>query len=74
MEQGAATQVALAVDFGGTKVEAALVDADGQVLASSRQRRPTGVGSTSDELAAAVVNVATRALAALPAGDRKSVV
>lgn len=68
MQENAAAPVALAVDFGGTKVEAALVDAQGQVLASSRHRRPTGVESTSDELAAAVVDVATRALAVLPAG------
>ena len=68
MQENPATPVALAVDFGGTKVEAALVDAEGQILASSRQRRPTGVESTSDELAASVVDVATRALAVLPAG------
>jgi len=35
----------LAVDFGGTKVEAALVDARGALVAGSRQRRPTGAGA-----------------------------
>ncbi|NMM25567.1 MAG: ROK family protein [Phycicoccus sp.] len=60
--------VALAVDVGGTKVEAALVDADGQVLDRSRHRQPTGRDASSDQLAAAVVDVAERALAALPPG------
>lgn len=60
--------VALAVDVGGTKVEAALVDADGQVLDHSRHRHPTGRDASSDQLAAAVVDVAERALAALPPG------
>ena len=39
------TDYALAVDLGGTKVEAALVDAQGAVLPASRQRRPTGAAS-----------------------------
>ncbi|MEO8517729.1 MAG: ROK family protein, partial [Dermatophilaceae bacterium] len=56
------------VDFGGTKVEAALVDAEGQPLAGSRHRHPTGPDATSDELAAAVADVTTRALGAIPAG------
>lgn len=60
--------VALAVDVGGTKVEAALVDAEGQILDHSRHRHPTGRDASSDQLAAAVVDVAERALAALPAG------
>ncbi|HEY5472518.1 MAG TPA: ROK family protein, partial [Candidatus Limnocylindrales bacterium] len=60
--------VALAVDVGGTKVEAALVDADGQILDHSRHRHPTGRDASSDQLAAAVVDVAERALAALPPG------
>jgi glucokinase len=65
---GHAGSVALAVDFGGTKVEAALVDADGQLLGQSRHRHRTGRDATTDELAAAVVDVTTRALAAIPAG------
>ncbi len=62
------THYALAVDLGGTKVEAALVDAAGAVLAASRHRRPTGAASTSDQLAAAVTEAVRDALAALPAG------
>lgn len=62
------TDYALAVDLGGTKVEAALVDTAGVVLAGSRHRQPTGPTSTSDQLAAAVTSAVTDALAALPAG------
>jgi len=60
--------IALAIDIGGTKAEAALVDATGALLAGSRFRRPTGPLSTSDELAAAVLGVLHDALAALPDG------
>ncbi|MBM7024703.1 ROK family protein [Clavibacter zhangzhiyongii] len=60
--------LALAVDFGGTKVESALVDDAGRVLEGSRSRRPTGSGRSADELLDAVVVVARRAVAALPAG------
>jgi glucokinase len=59
--------LALAVDFGGTKVEGALVDDDGVVLPATRFRQPTGSGSSSIELAAAVDTVVTSVLAALPA-------
>ena len=62
------TDYALAVDLGGTKVEAALVDAAGTVLAGSRHRRPTGSSSTSEQLAAAVTDAVRDALTALPAG------
>ncbi len=68
MHEGSAGAVALAVDFGGTKVEAALVDANGHLLTDSRHRHTTGGEATSDELAAAVVDVTRRALAALPPG------
>lgn len=68
MQESTATPVALAIDFGGTKVEAALVDASGQLIDDSRQRHPTGREASSDELAAAVVDVARRALAAAPPG------
>jgi len=61
------TDYALAVDLGGTKVEAGLVDANGAVLAGSRHRRPTGASSSSAELAAAVTDAVRDALAALPA-------
>lgn len=59
---------ALAVDFGGTKVEAALVDENGLVLNNSRHRAPTGPAAHSDELALSVSRVVSRARAALPAG------
>ena len=61
------TDYALAVDLGGTKVEAALVDSRGTVLAGSRHRRPTGASSTSERLAVAVTEAVRDALAALPA-------
>jgi glucokinase len=59
---------ALAVDLGGTKVEAALVDPAGALLAGSRFRQPTGRASTSDQLVASVTSVVTSALGTLPAG------
>lgn len=55
----------LAVDFGGTKVEAALVQ-DGVVLPGTRARRPTGAAASSDDLVAAVTGAVTEAL-----GDRR---
>lgn len=61
------TAFALAVDLGGTKVEAALVDATGSVLPASRNRRPTGPQSDSAQLAAAVTDAIMDALAAIPA-------
>ncbi|WP_307803099.1 ROK family protein [Frigoribacterium sp. PvP032] len=63
------TDYALAVDVGGTKVEAALVAADGVLSPGSRDRRPTGHDSTSDQLADAVRDVVRHALAALGDGD-----
>ena len=61
------SEFALAVDIGGTKVESALVDSEGVLLPGSRDRRPTGHGSTSEELATAASEVVAHALAALPA-------
>jgi glucokinase len=61
--------LALAIDFGGTKVEGALVDETGVVLPETRFRRPTGSSSTSDQLAASVDSVLTSVLAALPPGE-----
>ncbi|MCX7521228.1 ROK family protein [Microbacterium sp. STN6] len=57
--------VALAVDFGGTKVEAALVDSDGALIAASRSRQPTGRAATSEQLETSVGAVVRQALAAL---------
>ncbi|MFZ6992044.1 ROK family protein [Curtobacterium sp. RRHDQ66] len=59
--------LALAVDLGGTKVEAALVTDQGVVLPGTRFRSPTGPQRSSEELQAAVDEVVTSALAALPA-------
>lgn len=58
--------LALAVDLGGTKVEAALVDSRGTVLAGTRFRAPTGRQSSSAELAASVESVVRQALATVP--------
>ena len=62
------TRYALAIDLGGTKVEAALVDPAGAVLPSSRFRAPTGRTSTSDQLAQSVRTVIQQSTAALPDG------
>jgi glucokinase len=61
--------LALALDFGGTKVEGALVDDVGSVLAESRFRAPTGSGTGSAELTAAVDSVLSSVLHALPVGE-----
>ncbi|MDR6867058.1 glucokinase [Microbacterium resistens] len=58
------TGLALAVDVGGTKLEAALVAADGRVVPSSRSRRPTGPDATPESLRLAVAEVVAHALAA----------
>lgn len=55
------TAPALAVDLGGTKVEAALVDASGAVVAGTRVRRPTGRGLDQAGLRAAVTAVVVEA-------------
>jgi len=64
------TEYALAVDLGGTKVASALVDRHGTVLAASRSRRPTGSTASSAQLAAAVTEVVSDALDALPVDAR----
>jgi glucokinase len=58
--------VVLAVDFGGTKVEAALVRPDGSLVAGSRLRAATGRGAGVAELEASVAAVIEHALASLP--------
>ncbi len=62
--------LALAVDFGGTKVDAALVDDGGAVLPDSRFRATTGPSKSSAELRSAVQSVVTRALGARSAPQR----
>lgn len=63
-----ASPLALAVDFGGTKVESALVDERGALVPGSRFRRPTGRAATVAELEASVGGVVRDAVGALPAG------
>jgi len=58
--------LALAVDFGGTKVEAALVDDRGRLVPGTRHRSATGATASSDELEAAVSHVVSAARASLP--------
>lgn len=53
---------ALAIDFGGTKVEAALISADGEIKSGSRLRAPTGPTATSEDLQDAVRRVVEHAL------------
>ncbi|MGZ8176532.1 ROK family protein [Williamsia sp. SKLECPSW1] len=48
---------ALAVDIGGTKVEAALIDPGGNVVPGTRRRAPTGEATSADALDAAVLGV-----------------
>lgn len=64
------TAVALAVDVGGTKAEAALVSEDGTIVEGSRHRTPTGRASTGAAIGAAIADVARRALAAAAPGAR----
>lgn len=60
--------LALALDFGGTKVAASLVDDAGRVLPETQFRQPTGHDVSSKTLAAAVDAVLDSVLAVLP-GD-----
>ncbi|HAN25611.1 MAG: hypothetical protein CMH36_00700 [Microbacterium sp.] len=61
--------VALAVDLGGTKIEAALVEASGLVRAVGRTRRPTGPDTDPARLDAAAAAVVSAAVAALGPDD-----
>ncbi|MBS1675192.1 MAG: ROK family protein [Actinobacteria bacterium] len=56
-------RIALAVDVGGTKLEAALVRADGSVVDGTRSRRPTGPDATFASLRQAIDEVVSFALA-----------
>ncbi|MRG59965.1 ROK family protein [Agromyces sp. CFH 90414] len=64
------TDYALAVDLGGTKVEAALVDGAGALVPGSRARRATGRSSSSTDLEAAVIGAVTAARASMPPDGR----
>jgi glucokinase len=61
--------LALAIDIGGTKAEAALVDSNGTVVPGSRFRRPTGPLASSDDLAEAVRSVLGDAIASRTPGS-----
>lgn len=61
------TRYALAVDVGGTKMEAALVAEDGTLVDGSRSRQATGREATPASMDAAVAAIVQHALAALPA-------
>ncbi|MBB5634077.1 glucokinase [Cryobacterium mesophilum] len=63
------SDLALAVDLGGTKVEAALVDSGGRIIDGSRFRRPTGASSDSEQLSGSVTGVVAAALGTLPTGS-----
>lgn len=56
----------LAVDIGGTKVDAAVVTAAGEVVRESVTRRPTGRDASRAEIAGNIREAATAALAAVP--------
>lgn len=58
--------LALAVDVGGTKAEAALVDDEARVVPGTRYRAPTGAGSSREQIADAVRHVVRSAIATLP--------
>lgn len=60
-------RVALAVDVGGTKLEAALVTADGIVVEGTRSRRPTGVAADFASMTTAIAEVVAHAVARIPA-------
>jgi glucokinase len=62
--------VAVAIDLGGTKVDAALVDADGIVLAETVHRAPTGRAASRHDVTQAIREVAAAALADVAPGDR----
>ena len=53
----------LAVDFGGTKVETALVDHEGQILSGSRFRAPTGREQSREQIADGLRNILGQTLA-----------
>ena len=56
-----AIDVALAVDIGGTKVDAALVDGVGRIVPGSRHREPTGADQSPATFSAALASVCSRA-------------
>lgn len=61
--------IVLAVDLGGTKIEAALLEPGGVIRADTRFRAPTGLYLTLPQLTAAVVEVVSEAMAAIRPDD-----
>ncbi|WIB60443.1 ROK family protein [Curtobacterium sp. MCLR17_007] len=61
------TDLALAVDLGGTKVETALVEASGAIVDGSRHRVPTGRDAEPDAFAEALSHAIRQTLALTPA-------
>ncbi|HEY9313934.1 ROK family protein [Williamsia sp.] len=61
-----ADHLVLAIDLGGTKVEAALVDPSGNVLSDSRSRALTGSKASPTDLGEGVLRVVEHALANVP--------
>jgi glucokinase len=59
--------IAIAIDFGGTKIDGALVDATGRVLPGSRVRRPTGGSADKKSLEASLDGVLATVLQHIPA-------
>lgn len=62
--------LALAIDFGGTKVESALIDDAGATFPGSRARAATGPTATSTDLEEAVQRVIAHALESVPEGEK----
>ena len=58
----------LAIDLGGTKIEAAIVDSTGAIVPGTRFRQPTGRASSVDQLTASVDRVVAETVASLPHG------
>ena len=65
-----APTLALAIDLGGTKVDAALVDDAGPLFTDTVHRAPTGRDAAREDIARAVLRVASDALAGLGDEDR----
>lgn len=61
--------LALAIDLGGTKVDAALIDSDGAVVPGTLRRAPTGRQASRDDIAQAIRGVASGALSGLGRND-----
>lgn len=68
MDPAPSRSVALAIDLGGTKVEAALVTSGGRIVAGSTVRAATGPAAQRRELERAIDEVVLAAVAALPEG------